>query len=555
MRYSALCMAALLVACGSRTSDGPAGNAGRADAPAPWFVENAHGRGLRFEHESGAAGELLMPEIMCGGAALFDGDGDGDLDAYLVQAGSVRGPSSDRAPNQLYANDGSGQFTDVTEGSGADDRGYGNGVTTGDLNGDGHVDLYVTNLGPNRLLVGSGDLRFEQRLESGSEDAGWGTSALAFDADRDGDLDLYVANYLIWSPDNELPCVDVQGAPDYCSPASYESPAPDALLLNDGSGSFRDVTREAGVAAVGTGLGVGALDADEDGDLDLFVANDGMPDRMWWNQGVDAGLPRFTDLAADLGLAVDGDGVAKAGMGVAIADLDGDGLEDLLVGNLARESDSIFLNRRGRFADSTRRLGMGAVSRPFTRFGLGFHDFDLDGRLDLYQTNGRVQLGDLTADDPYAEPDLLLRGLESGGFEAVSPRAGVANSLVATGRAAAFGDVDADGRVDVLVVNRDAAAHLLIGQDSGATGTWVGFDLRDAKGAPALHARVELETSNGERSARARSGYSYQSASDPRVHFGLAEGERVESATVRWTDGVEQRIEFAVGRYTRVDRD
>jgi hypothetical protein len=518
--------------------------------PAPWFREQSLARGLDFTHVSGAGGELLMPEIMCGGAALFDGDGDGDLDAYLVQAGGVRAAAADRPPNRLFVNDGTGRFSDVTEGSGAGDRGYGNGVACGDVDGDGSVDLYVTNLGANVLLFNRGDLSFEAR-DSGAEHPGWGTSAAFVDGDRDGDLDLFVCNYLSWSPENELVCVNVQGAPDYCSPSSYESPAADVFLVNDGRGGFEDRTRAAGVDQVGTGLGVAVIDADSDGWMDLFVANDGMPDRLWVNQGPQSGTPRFVDSAPELGLAVDGDGVAKAGMGVAVADLDGDGVEDLLVGNLARESDSIYLNRAGRFSDSTRRLGMGAASKPFTRFGLGFHDFDRDGHFDLFQANGRVQLGDLTAADPFAEEDQLFRGTGAG-FEVVDPRGGTGPVLSGTGRAAAFGDVDGDGAIDVLVVNRDGPAWLLIG--AGApVGDWIGFELRDALGAPALHATVELETSAGRRFQRARAAYSYQASNDPRVHVGLAPGEQVTAVHIQWPDGARRTLEdLATGRWHRI---
>ncbi|MEO0652355.1 MAG: CRTAC1 family protein [Planctomycetota bacterium] len=538
-----------LVACGG--SD-PGADPGPQAAPAPWFTEQAVARGIDFVHRSGAADERLMPEIMCGGAGLFDADGDGDLDAYLVQADGVRRPAPERAANQLYENAGEGRFRNVTEGSGADDRGYGNGVACGDVDGDGRVDLYVTNVGANALLRNRGDLRFE-RLASGAEDEGWGTSAAFFDADRDGDLDLYVCNYLVWSADNELPCVNLQGAPDYCSPITYESPAPDRLFLNDGGAGFTDVSIPAGTFAVGNGLGVGILDVDQDGALDVFVANDGMPDRLWRNEGVREGIPRFQDAAQALGLAVDGDGIAKAGMGVAIADLDGDGGEDLLVGNLARESDSIFLNRSGRFADSTRRLGMGASSKPFTRFGLGFHDFDRDGALDLFQANGRVQLGDTRLADPFAEEDMLFRGLPDGGFEAVVPRGGTRATLRATGRAAAFGDVDGDGAIDVLVLNRDAPVQLLIGR-AQAVGGWVGIDPRNAAGAPDLHAVVELETTRGTRVARARAAYSYQASNDPRVHFGLAPGEEVRRVTLRWGDGTSKAIDFLKAGGWRVVR-
>ncbi|QDU68379.1 CRTAC1 family protein [Engelhardtia mirabilis] len=549
-----------LLGCGADPQGEPAGAdlgsaAVRPAANEPWFAQEAAARGLDFVQHSGATGELFMPEIMSGGAALFDGDDDGDLDAYLVQAGAVRGPASERDPNLLLRNDG-GHFTDVTEGSGAGDRGYGNGVACGDADGDGRVDLYVTNLGPNTLLFNRGELRFETRDDGGAADPGWGTSAAFFDADRDGDLDLFVCNYLAWRPENELPCVNPRGAPDYCSPASYESPARDTFLRNAGQGRFVDETELVGMGAVGTGLGVAILDVDADGWLDVFVANDAMPDRLWRSE---AGA-RFRDDAAELGIAVDSDGLAKAGMGVAVADLDDDGREDLLVGNLARESDSIYMLRGERFADSTRRVGMGASSKPFTRFGLGFCDFDHDGWLDLFQANGRVQRapGRSPADDPYAEPNQLFRGSAQGRFERVEPLGGTEPVLVATARAAAFGDVDGDGGVDVLVVNRDGPAHLLRNL-CAERGGWIGFDLRESSGAPSLHAQVvvTVETPAGERRIHrtARAASSYQSSSDPRIHVGLGAG-RLVSVEVHWPDGETAQLDaFEAGRWHRVRRD
>jgi hypothetical protein len=523
----------------------------RPPAPAPWFEERAQDLGLHFEHRSGAAGERLMPEIMCGGAALFDGDGDGDLDAYLVQAGAVRGPEAERPPNQLFEYR-EARFHDVTAGSGADHRGYGNGVACGDLDGDGAVDLYVTNWGPNQMLLNRGGLRFAAQDQAA--DPGWSTSAACVDVDRDGDLDLFVVNYLEWQPDNELPCVNVQGAPDYCSPLSYESPAQDRLWVNDGRAQFTDRTVEAGLVRVSNGLGVAALDFDGDGLSDLFVANDGMPDHLWHNRTAPGGGPRFEECAARLGVAVDGDGVAKAGMGVAVCDLDLDGHEDLLVGNLARESDSVYLLREGRFDDAGRRLGLAAVSRPFTRFGLGFHDFDNDGWVDLYQANGRVQLGELTRADPFAEEDLLLRGQADGRFVPVEPRGGVAPPLLATGRAAAFGDVDGDGGTDVLVVNRDGPAHLLLNVVPGR-GPWIGVELLERSGAPALQALVQFEFDGERRVRRTRAAYSYQASNDPRVLCALPADAGSCSVRVTYSDGTQQDFgALEPGRYHRLRR-
>lgn len=529
---AALALATFFV---SACSDAPRGDASRA-APRPWFVDEAGTRGLVFEWASGAADDPLMPEIMGGGAALFDMDGDGDLDAYFVQSGPLRAAPADRPPNRLFGNAGDGRFDDVTEGSGADDRGVGMGVACGDVDGDGDVDLYVTNVGPNVLLSNEGAGRFSDRTAAaGVGDDGFGTSAVFADLDRDGDLDLYACNYLSWSPGSELVCYNRGGAVDYCDPQAYEAAAPDVLYENLGDGRFVDRTRVAGVFAVGTGLGVVAGDFDDDGLIDLFVANDGRPDFLWRNLGALS----FRDEAIARGCAVDAHGAAKAGMGVEAVDIDDDGDLDLFVCNLNTESDSYFRNDGGVFVDGTARVGLGRTSRPFTRFGVGVFDFDQDGRQDLFQANGRVQrLSPRFGRDPYAEPNLLFRGTNAGTFEEVLPRGGTAELAAATSRGAAFGDVDGDGAPDVLVVNRDAPAALLMNR-APTRGQAVLLDVRDDHGAPAIGATILARVGDRTLRREVRAASSYLSSSSPRVHIGLGDGDAIDDALVRWPDGRE----------------
>ncbi len=508
---------------------------GGTDAPEPWFEEVALARGLAFEHESGFDGEsYLMPEIMGGGAALFDMDGDGDLDAYLVQSGTIGAPQGVQPPNRLFENDGTGAFRDVTDASGAGHRGYGMGVACGDVDGDADVDLYVTNLGPDALLANDGSGRFDDvTAASGTGNLGWGTSAAFFDMDRDGALDLYVCNYLAWEPTNELPCKNPMGTADYCSPLTYESPAIDVLYRNRGDGTFEDVTRKAGVEKVGTGLGVGCADFDDDGDTDVFVANDGMPNFLWSNGGDGT----FEDVALLAGCAVDRDGTPKAGMGVAIADVDDDGDADLFVCNLARESDSFYRNDGGRFRDRTPAAGLASTSKPFTRFGLGLVDFDCDGWLDLFLANGRVaRKATAYTDDPYAEPNLVFRGSPGPRFEEVLPRGGTARELAFTSRAAAFGDVDDDGAIDVLVVNRDGPAHLLRNLARGER-RWLSLQLVERGGADALGALVQARVGGRTVTRTLRTAFSYLASSEPRVHLGLGDAEAAEDVVVTWLDG------------------
>jgi hypothetical protein len=536
---AALAIAACAPACGGE-APAPSAASPTPGASAPWFADEAAARGLTLRHRSGHAGGVYrLPEIMGGGAALFDMDGDGDLDALLVQSGVLGGP--DPGPrHRLYRNDGTGRFEDVTGGSGVDVPGYGMGVASGDYDGDGDPDVYLTNLGTNVLLRNDGAGRFtDVTAAAGVAGSGWSTSAAFVDIDADGWLDLFVTRYLAWTPERERQCFSLTGAVDYCSPTNYDAPTSDLLFRNTGRGTFVDVSASSGIsAAVGNGLGVVADDVDGDGRVDLFVANDGTPNHLWINQGGG----RFTEAALQRGVAIDQDGAPKAGMGVHVADVDGDADNDLLVMNLDTESDSYFRNDGRFFVDATGSVGLRVVSRRFTRFGMALLDFDNDGRLDLYEANGRVGLqGETFAADPYAEPNLLLRGVEGPRFEEVQPRGGTAAPIVRTSRAAAFGDIDNDGGVDVLVANRDETPTLLRNVVAGR-GHWLLLTVRDARGGDALGAQVTIRA--GGRAVRrdVRTAYSYLAANDPRVHVGLGATTSIEALDVRWPDGVTERF-------------
>ena len=525
-------------ACGSPDPAPPA--AAPVAATPAWFEDVASAAGLAFTHRSGHDGRTYrLPEIMGGGAALFDMDGDGDLDALLVQSGTLGG--DDRGPrHQLFRNDGRGHFDDVTAGSGVEVPGYGMGVATGDYDGDGDVDVYVTNLGRNVLLRNDGGGRFtDVTTAAGVAGSGWSTSATFFDADSDGDLDLFVTRYLAWETARERQCFSLTGRVDFCSPKNYDAPTSDLFFLNRGNGTFVDASAAGGfTAARGNGLGVIADDVNSDGRPDLFVANDGTPNHLWLNQGG----ARFTDVALARGVAIDQDGAPKAGMGVHAADVDDDGDNDLLVMNLDTESDSYFRNDGAFFVDATTMVGLRVASRRFTRFGMAMVDFDNDGRLDLYEANGRVGLqGETFAADPYAEPNLLFRGLPGPTFDEMSPRGGTATPLIATSRAAAFGDIDNDGGIDILVANRDAAPYLL--RNVVATrGHWAAFAVKTSRGRDALGAAVTVAAAGRSWRRDVRSGYSYLAASDPRVHVGLGTATTVDSVDVTWPGGQVERF-------------
>jgi hypothetical protein len=508
------------------------------DQPArSWFEEIRARAGIGFVHRSGHQGKYYLPEIMGGGAALFDMDNDGFLDLYLVQSGSLSNPSAGGG-NRLYRNRGDGTFEDVTERSGAGIRAYGMGVAAGDFDNDGYTDLYVTNYGSNVLLKNDGHGHFvDVTARAGVAGSGWSTSAAFVDYDGDGYLDLFVAHYLDWRPSAEVECFSLTGVPDYCSPASYDLPSAATLYHNNGDGTFTDVSARSGIrSAVGNGLGVVAGDFDGDGRIDIFVANDRTPNHLWLNQGGG----RFRESALPLGCALDQDGLAKSGMGVDAVDVDDDGRLDLFVVNLDGESDSFFRNQGKFFVDDTVSAGLRTPSRPFTRFGMALLDFDNDGYLDLYEANGRVgRQSELYSADPYAEPSLLLRGFAGPRFETVTTRGGTRSPLVATSRAAAFGDIDNDGGIDIVVVNRDAPPYLLHNIVK-PRGHWVLFRVLEQHGRDALGA--EMTMSVGSRTIRrdVRAAYSYLASNDPRVHIGLGSETVVRNVTVRWPDGARE---------------
>jgi hypothetical protein len=532
--YGVVTAALMIAGCDVK----PAARSKSTGTPPPWFEEVAMQRGVKFIWRSCHGDRYFMPECIGGGGGMFDMDNDGDLDLYLVQAGSLADPSRNE-PNILLRNDGKGFFEPVTGPGAAGDRGYGMGLACGDYDNDGDIDLYVTNLGPNVLYQNDGHGSFtDVTAAAGVGCGGWSSSAAFVDYDNDGDLDLYVCRYINWSIATELKCYNDMGAPDYCAPANYNAPALDVLYRNNSDGTFTDVTVQAGLDAwSGNGLGVVCGDFDRNGWIDIFVANDGTRNQLWANQGNGA----FIDVGLQTGCALDLDGKAKAGMGTHAADIDNDSDLDLIVCNLRRESDSIFMNQGEHFSDETTAVGLRVTSQPFTRFGVGWIDFDNDGLLDLYEANGLVMRDDRPfSDDPYAQPNLLFRGRRSerGGpfFEEVQPRGGTAAPLVATSRAAAFGDIDNDGGADVLVINRDGPAQLLR-NIAPNRGHWVILRVLDEHNRDAYGATVSLRVGDRIVTRDVKAAYSYLASNDPRVHVGTGVMERIDDVTIRWVDG------------------
>jgi hypothetical protein len=514
---------------------------------ATWFEDAAATAGIDFVHQRAATVRYWLPEIMSGGAAWIDYDGDGDPDLYLVQGGAP--PADPGAPRQvpgdgpgnvLLRNNGDGSFADVSRESGTADRGYGMGTAVGDYDGDGDPDLYVTNLGPNVLYRNDGNGRFTDVAKAaGVGDAAWGTSSVFFDYDGDGDLDLFVANYVRWSADREIECYGGANERTYCHPNQYNGPAPDVLYRNDGGGKFTDVTRESGIwRAWGNGLGVVAADFNGDGRQDLYVANDGMPNQLWINQGGG----QFRDDALLAGAAVNMTGAAEAGMGVGAVDIENDGDLDLFMTHLRGETNTLYRNDgKAMFNDVTATSGLAAPSIAFTGFGLGFADFDHDGELDLYVGNGRVGHSQepLVPGDPFAEPNQLYRGLGAGRFEEILPRGGTTREVIDNTRATAHADYDSDGDIDIVVVNNGGRARLLK-NIAGDGGNSIRFRVVDEAGRDAIGAQVRLRTGTGWQWRPVQTGYSYCAANEPLVHFGLGEQAQAGEVIVVWPDRSEE---------------
>jgi hypothetical protein len=531
-------LAALALGC-PRT--GPTGAAPPAEPP--WFEDVTEKVGLHFVHDPGPTGTYFMPQEMGSGAALFDCDGDGRLDIYLLQNA---GPGSG-VTNRLFRQTPDHRFEDVSAGSGLDIDGYNMGVAVGDVNNDGLPDVLVTQYGGVRLFLNLGGGKFRDVTEaSGLANPTWGTSAAFFDYDRDGWLDLVVVNYLDYDP--TLPCNGRSGKPDFCAPKTFRGRVTRLfhnLGRTNGAVRFEDVTESSGLSRLaGPGLGVLCADFDGDGWPDIFVANDGARNHLWSNRHDGT----FKEEAVPRNVAYNGMGQPQAGMGVAWGDAYGDGRPALFVTHLTEEGNTLWRQGpRGQYQDRTPLTGLGESAWRGTGFGTVLADFDNDGRLDLAVVNGRVSANPGAGDSSlgpfwsaYGERNQLSRGEAGGRFRDISPHNGPFCGGPNVARGLAQGDFDGDGGVDLLVTTVAGPARLFrnVAPDRGH---WLRVRAVDpALRRDALGSEVRVRAGGRTLVRWLLPAESYLCSSEPRAHFGLGSAERVDGIEVLWPDGTRE---------------
>ena len=525
--------------------------------PTEFFTERAKDSGLDFVHFNGMSGEFYYPEIMPPGVALFDYDNDGDLDVFVVQGqmlgnkplSAAKPPPAGPLNSRLFRNDlkdGTLHFTDVTAASGIVTHEYAMGVATGDFNNDGCVDLFVTGLGGSQLFKNNCNGTFtDVTVQSRINEHTWSVSATFFDYDRDGYLDLFVGNYVDYTVAGNRQCFSLSGSLDYCPPHMYRA-APSHLYHNNHDGTFTDVTAKAGMSReFGPALGAVAVDLNGDGWPDLYVANDGQPNQLWINQHDGT----FRNAALLAGVALSPEGEAKSSMGIDAGDFDNDGDEDLFITELTGQGDDLYVNDgSGNFEERSAQAGIRLASLPFTGFGTGWIDIDNDGWLDLVTVNGAVtqNVEALARNQPFSlqQKKQVFRNLGNGHFADVTKSAGAYFDIPEVSRGLAFGDIDNDGDLDMVVGNDSGPLRLLI-NNVGNRKHWVG--LRVPVGS-----RVAVTTSDGRTLwRRSHTDGSYGSARDPRVLVGLGDASGPVKVRIVRPDGrVEEKSNVAIDRYT-----
>ena len=510
--------------------------------------------GIVWKHVAGHSSAKYLPETTGAGCAFLDYDNDGWMDIYLVNSGKSDFYSPTQPlRNALYHNNRDGTFTDITEKAGVIGGGYGQGVAVGDYDGDGYPDLYVTQYGRSILYHNNGDGTFTDVTEkAGVAAPGWASSAVWFDYDNDGRLDLFVCRFVDFDRDKNLPCT-ADGKPGYCVPRLYK-PMTSYLFHNNGDGTFTDVSKTSGIASyLGKAWGVVATDINNDGNMDLFVANDTVANFLFANRGGG----KFEEIGTTSGVAYSDAGRPRSGMGVDSADFDQDGWMDLFVANIDHERYSLYKNNHdGTFDDLADKLGIGYPTRLMSGWGLKFFDYDNDGNLDLMIANGNPD--DLIQvyhqDVSYEEPLLLFHN-DGQKFQDVSSSSGPAFAKKLNSRGLALGDFDNNGAVDVLISTNDGAP-LLLRNNVGDKNSWVGLHLKGKKANPdAVGARVTYKAGDLTRSRMVVGGGSFLSSQDPRLVLGLGSHRELDWVEIRWprpSTLVERFTGLALGRYTNI---
>ncbi len=514
-----------------------------AAAPPVAFTDVATQAGIRFTHNNGAFGKKYLPETIGSGAAFLDVDGDGWQDVLLVNGKNWPGRPGPRSLPALYRNARNGTFADITVGSGLDIELYGIGVAAADYDNDGRVDVYLTALGGNRLFRNLGAGKFaDVTARTGVADGGFSTSALWFDYDADGRVDLFVAHYVDWAIEKDLTCTLDGKNKSYCTPESYKGQSP-TLFRNRGDGTFENVTTKAGIRdASSKGLGVAMLDFDGDGRMDVFVANDTEPNRLYRNKGNGT----FEDRAVGAGVAFSEAGMARAGMGVDAIDYDGSGRPSLIIGNFSNQMMALYHNEgNGLFIDDAPRSSVGRASLLSLTFGCFFFDYDLDGLPDIFAANGHVS-DDIERVQPrvtYAQRPHLFRNVGRKQFDDVSTQAGPALMQPAVARGAAYGDFDNDGDLDV-VINVNHGQARLLRNDGGDRHNVLRVQLAGtASNRDGIGARVEVTVRGGARLWQiVKTGSSYASQSELPLTFGLGAAAGVDAVRVTWPNGKVEAI-------------
>ena len=514
--------------------------------PQVQFVDVTHEAGIHWKHVDGRSGKKFPMEILGSGAAFFDYDNDGDPDLYLVNGAPLPGyKSSNTSTNCLYQNNGDGTFTDVTQKTNVGHTGYGHGCAVGDYNNDGNLDLYITNYGNNQLYRNNGDGTFTDATEeAGVSEPRWSTGCAFADYDQDGNLDLYVVNYILFSLDEENQWCGLKekGIRAYCKPDNFIAQS-DTLFRNNGDGTFTDVTRSTGIHnPEGKGLGVAWGDYNNDGNVDIYVANDSTENLFYQNLG----NGKFAEIGFMIGVALSENGVVENGMGTAFGDWDNDGWIDLTVTNYTDQKNTFYHNDGdGFFTDSTATTKTAKITYPYVGWATAFVDIDNDGYKDVFVANGHLHdnLRELGQEGSYKQRNLLFQNMRDGTFVEVSQSLGAGMKLEDVSRGATFADYDSDGDIDILVTNSNSPPRLLR-NDGGNHNNWLQIVLKARNSSSdAIGTRVTVTTKDLTQISEVQSGDGYLSQRELKLHFGIGLHEKIDRIEVRWVGGNTQTVE------------